>query len=224
MLLAAAPLVAQDNTLSDDQKAAGWQALFDGKTLAGWSIKSGFGTYKVDAGCVVGTTIAKSPNTFLCSNETFANFELTFEVKFDQFFNSGCQIRSKLKADKKSDKYGGRVYGPQVEIEKGPGQSGYIYGESAGGWQSPEPKSKDKAVNSHDYFKNDDWNVYRIRAVGRKIETWINGNKIADLAYDEGRYKKNTEGFIGLQVHGVGNNQTPMSVRWKNIYLKPITE
>lgn len=218
LLLATLPLFAGDNSLTDEQKTDGWKMLFDGTSLDGWSIKSGFATYKVDAGSVVGTTIAKSPNTFLCSNQTFADFELSFEVKFDQFFNSGCQIRSKLKGDK----YGGRAYGPQVEIEKSPGQSGFIYGEAAGGWQSPEPKSKDKAVNTHSHLNNEGWNQYRIVANGRKIQTWINGNKVADLDYDEERYKANSEGFIGLQVHGVGGNKKPMSVRWKNIYIKPL--
>ena len=76
---------AEDNTLTKEQKAAGWKMLFDGKTLEGWSIKSGFATYKVEDGAIVGTTKAKSPNTFLCSKESFADFELTFDVKFDQF-------------------------------------------------------------------------------------------------------------------------------------------
>ncbi|MDH3584631.1 MAG: DUF1080 domain-containing protein, partial [Phycisphaerae bacterium] len=216
LVLVAAPALAADNALTDKQKADGWKRLFDGRTLAGWSIKSGFATYRVQDGSIVGTTKAKSPNTFLCSDEKFADFELMFEVRFDQFFNSGCQIRSKLRGDK----HGGRVYGPQVEIEQSPGQSGFIYGEAAGGWQSPEPKSKDKSVSTHRHFKNDGWNQYRVRAVGRHIETWINGNKVADLEYDPKRYQDNPEGLIGLQVHGVGGNPKPMSVRWKNIYIR----
>ncbi|MDP6117830.1 MAG: DUF1080 domain-containing protein [Planctomycetota bacterium] len=211
-------ITADDNALSGDKTAAGWQMLFDGNTLEGWSIKSGFATYKVEDGSIVGTTAKGSPNTFLCSNKKFADFELTFEVKFDQFFNSGCQIRSKLRGEK----HGGRVYGPQVEIERSPGQSGFIYGEAAGGWQSPEPKSKDKAVSTHSHFKNEGWNQYRVLAAGQKIQTWINGKAVADLTYDEGRYKANSEGFIGLQVHGVGKNPKQMSVRWKNIYIRPI--
>ncbi len=217
-ILACQLVAAEDNTLTEEQKKEGWTLLFDGKTLDGWSIKSGFATYKVEDGSVVGTTKPGSPNTFLCSDAKFADFELTFEVKFDQFFNSGCQIRSKLRGDK----HGGRVYGPQVEIEKSPGQAGFIYGEAAGGWQSPEPKSKDKAVSTHSHFKNDGWNQYRIIAKGRKIQTWINGNPVADLEYDEQRYKDNSEGFIGLQVHGVGKNPTPMGVRWKNIYIRAL--
>lgn len=211
-------VLAADNELTPSQKAEGWQNLFDGKTLDGWSVKSGFATYKVEDGAIVGTTAPDSPNTFLVSKDTFRDFELTFDVRLDHNeLNSGVQIRSKLRGDQ----YGGRVYGPQVEIEAGPGQSGFIYGEAAGGWQSPEPLAKDKATSEHNHFKNGEWNHYRVRAVGRRIETWINGHKIADLMYDEKRYADNPEGFIGLQVHGVGK-RGPYSVRWKNIYVKPL--
>ena len=209
-----------DNSLTKKQKKAGWQQLFDGKTLEGWSVKSGFATYQVDGGAIVGTTTPGSPNTFLCSHKEFADFELTFQVKFDEkFFNSGVQIRAKLRGEE----YGGRVYGPQVEIEKSPGQSGYIYGEAAGGWQSPEPES-DAADSAHNYFQNEGWTQYRILAVGRKIQTWINGNLVADLVYDAGRYMDNSQGFIGLQVHGIGDGTEEMTVRWKNIFIKPIHE
>jgi len=221
LMLATAGLVrAEDNTLTPEQKADGWQNLFDGKTLDGWSVKSGVAAYKAEDGTILGTTVADSPNTFLVSDGQFKDFELTFEVKLENNeLNSGMQIRSKLKGDK----YGGRVYGPQVEIEAGPGQSGYIYGEAAGGWQSPEPKSKDPKVNQHSHFKNKEWNQYRVRAVGRKIETWINGQKIADLTYDQKLYDDNPEGFIGLQVHGVGK-KGPYQVRWKNIHIKKLSE
>lgn len=144
---------------------------------------------------------------------------LLFADRNHNELNSGVQIRSKLRGDL----YGGRVYGPQVEIESGPGQSGFIYGEAAGGWQSPEPLSKDKATSEHNHFNNGQWNHYRVRAVGRHIETWINGHKIADLMYDEKRYADNPEGFIGLQVHGVGK-RGPFSVRWKNIYVKRLND
>ncbi len=208
-----------DNVLTSQQKADGWQLLFDGKTLDGWNVKSGFATYAADKGAIVGTTEKGSPNTFLCSDREFADFELTFEVKFDdQFFNSGVQIRSKLRGNE----YGGRVYGPQVEIAISPGYAGYVYGEAAGGWQSTEPISDDEGKYKHNHFQNEGWNHYRIRAVGRRIQTWINGNLIADLMYDEGRYMDNSEGLIGLQVHSVPRNMDPMSVRWKNIYIQPL--
>ena len=72
----------------------------------------------------------------------------------------------------------------------------------------------------HSYFLNDAWNQYRILAVGRRIQTWINGNMVADLLYDEGRYMDNIEGFIGLQVHAHG---TPgLEVRWRNIRIQEL--
>ena len=38
--------------LADD----GFQSLFDGKTLEGWTQKNGTATYRVEDGCVVGKT------------------------------------------------------------------------------------------------------------------------------------------------------------------------
>ena len=79
LILAASVLVfqvasADDNTLSEKQKIEGWKQLFDGKTIDGWSIKSGVATYKVEDGSIVGTTVKGSPNTFLCSDKKFGDF------------------------------------------------------------------------------------------------------------------------------------------------------
>ena len=199
-----------------------WTPLFDGKSIDGWSVKSGYGTYAVEDGVIVGRTSEGSKNTFLCSPEEYGDFELVFDVKVDKGLNSGVQIRSKLKADRNADKYGGRVYGPQVEIETGPGQAGWVYGEATGrGWLSPEPKSDDKAVNQHDYFKNDDWNHFRVVARGANIKTYINGHLIADLT-DEEIYKTHPKGFIGLQVHGIKAGSGPYEVRWSNLKIQPL--
>ncbi|MEM6468212.1 MAG: DUF1080 domain-containing protein [Planctomycetota bacterium] len=196
----------------------GWMPLFDGKSIGGWEIKSGFATYEIEDGAILGKTATGSPNTFLCTPDEYGDFELEFEVKVDQGLNSGVQIRSKLK----EAPHGGRVFGPQVEIETGPGQAGFIYGEATGrGWLSPEPKSKDKAVNQHDIFKNDDWNKYRIVAKGANIKVWINGEMIADLT-DKETFETHPKGVIGLQVHGIKKDAGPFEVRWRNLKLKSL--
>ncbi|MFO7937953.1 MAG: DUF1080 domain-containing protein [Kiritimatiellia bacterium] len=209
---------AGDNCLCDTKKKEGWVSLFDGKTLNGWSVKSGFASYKVENGAIVGTTVKGSPNTFLCSDKTFRDYEITFDVKLDDNqLNSGIQTRSKLKGEK----YGGRVYGPQVEIMLSPGHSGYVYAEATGkGWVSEGPKKK--GGSRHTYFKNGEWNHYKIRAEGPHIQTWINGNKVEDLIYPEELQKLNPEGLFGLQVHGIKKDKGPWSVRWKNIYIKEL--
>lgn len=193
-----------------------WVQLFDGKTLTGWTQHNGKAEYKVEDNAIVGNTVFPSPNSFLCTKKVYDNFELLFEVKVDSGLNSGIQIRSKLKQGS------GRVYGPQVEIEMSPGQSGWIYGEGTGlKWLSPEPKSKDPKIKKNSFIKNDEWNSYRIIADGNNIQTWINGNKVADLTHKE-IYKSHPEGFIGLQVHSIKKGKGPFSVRWRNIRIKEL--
>lgn len=218
---APAPVLADDHKQGEKAEQGEWISLFDGETLDGWQIMSGKATYEVKDGSIVGTTEAGSPNTFLCTTETYGDFELTFEVLLeDNPLNSGVQIRSKN--DENTNKeYGGRIKGPQVEIEAGPGQSGFIYGEASGGWLSPEPKSKDKAVNSHNHFKNGQWNEYRVVAKGPVIQTWINGEMVADLTVSDKYQEDYAEGMIGLQVHGVGN-RGPFKVRWRNLKLREL--
>ena len=183
----------------------GFVCLFDGKTLDGWTQRNGKATYHVEDGAIVGRTAKNSPNSFLCTDKAYCDFELLFEVKVDPGLNSGVQIRSRSSKDYNNE----RVHGPQVEIECAPGESGYIYGEATGrGWLSPNRETKDA-------YKNDQWNRYRVLAVGPQIQTWINDVPVADLT-DEASSQC---GFIGLQVHGVGD-RGPFEVRWRNIKIK----
>ncbi len=202
----------------------GWVSLFDGKTLEGWKPAAhGQATYEVVDGAILGTTVEGSPNSFLASVEEFGDFELEFEVRVDNELNSGVQIRSREKTAEDIERSGGkgqvgRFHGPQVEIERSPGQSGYIYGEATGyGWLSPEPQQKPEA--SHEYIRNEKWNQYRVVAVGPRIQTWINGHAVADLTH-EGIYGTHPSGRIGLQVHGIGRGTGPYQVAWKNIRIR----
>lgn len=186
----------------------GWIELFDGKTLDGWTQYNGQATYRVEDGVIVGKTAKNSPNSFLCTDKAFDDFELEFEVMDEPGLNSGVQIRSRSSEDYNN----GRVHGPQVEIETAPGESGYIYGEATGrGWLSPKQPIKDA-------YKNGQWNKYRVVAVGPRIQTFINGTPVEDLT-DEASSRA---GFIGLQVHGVGD-RGPFEVRWRNIRIKDLS-
>lgn len=211
----------------------GWKSLFDGKTLNGWQKDEvGQAEYKVVDGTIHGKTVEGSPNTFLASVKEYGDFELEFEVKVHDKLNSGCQIRSRGKTEqdleaetkrtgKKRNRNAqlGRFHGPQVEIESSPGQSGYIYGEATGrGWLSPEPQDKEHA---HNHMKNNQWNKFRIVAQGPRIQTWINGQMVADLR-DELIYKTHPKGHIGLQVHGIKSGTGPYDVAWRNIRIREL--
>jgi type 1 glutamine amidotransferase len=185
-----------------------WKSLFNGKDLTGWTQKNGTASYRVSDGAIVGKTASGSPNSFLCSDEEYADFELIFEVNCDPKLNSGVQVRSRSTAEFNN----GRVHGPQVEIEGAPGESGYIYSEGTGrGWLSKTQPIKDA-------YKNDQWNRYALRASGDRIQTWVNGRKIEDL--NDGESFKS--GFIGLQVHSIKADEGPYEVRWRNIQVRPL--
>jgi hypothetical protein len=193
-----------------------WVSLFDDKSLDGWIQKNGTATYRVEEGAIVGQTTPGSPNSFLCSEKDYGDFELEFEVKLmDNELNSGVQIRSTTAEPEDGEEFG-RVNGPQVEIEASGAegtQSGLIYGEACGGWMSEDAEAKRFTA-----FKDGEWNSYRIVAKGPRIQTWINGEPIEDLVDDE-KFASHPKGFIGLQVHGVGD-KGPFEVAWRNIRIK----
>ncbi|MFO7975609.1 MAG: DUF1080 domain-containing protein [Candidatus Hydrogenedentota bacterium] len=195
-----------------------WKSLFDGKTLEGWIQKNGTATYRVEDGAIIGKTTKGSPNSFLCTKKEYGDFELQFEVNLlDNELNSGVQIRSKTREPKGDQKFG-RVNGPQIEIEasgENGAESGYIYGEACGGWMTPE----DELIPTK-AFKDGEWNKYRIVAKGPRIQTWINGKEIENLV-DEEKYESHPKGFIGLQVHGVGD-RGPYEVAWRKIRIKEL--
>lgn len=194
----------------------GWVALFDGRTLQGWTQKNGTATYRVEDGAIVGRTADGSPNSFLVSERTYGDFELEFEVQVDPALNSGVQIRSRAGDQPPGS---GRVNGPQVEIESSGaagGEAGYLYGEAAGGWLTPEARRK-----PHRFFRDGEWNRYRVIARGPRIQTWINGQPVDDLVHED-IFRTHPEGFIGLQVHSIPRGQGPFEVRWRNLRLREI--
>ncbi len=201
-----------------------WIDLFDGSTLNGWVHLNGSHTYTVEDSAIVGRTVEGSPNSFLSTLQTFDDFELELEVMIDSITNSGIQIRTKVKpvtVGEGHDQRAGRVYGPQVEMQRNQGlgtpTTGLIYGEALGtGWLS----SKDKIQKGHHYLIDGGWNNLRIVAQGPRIQTWVNGRQVEDLVNEE-VYKTNPGGFIGLQMHGIAGGG-PFVMKWRNIRIRPI--
>jgi predicted O-methyltransferase YrrM len=189
--------------------AAGqWASLFDGKSLAGWKVLNGTAKYEVEGKAIVGTTAEGSPNSFLCTERHYGDFELQFDVKVDPRLNSGVQVRSQSRPDYES----GRVHGYQVEIAVG-GDAGRIYDEARRAVWLDKDRSDPKARAA---FVADGWNRYRVLCLGDRIRTWVNGVPVADVTDSMDR-----AGFIGLQVHSF-KGDTPAQVRWRNLFLRPI--
>lgn len=206
-----------------------WIELFDGSSLDGWAIHSGFAKYRVENGAIVGTTVKNSPNTFLCTENSYSNFILEFDVMVDPRLNSGVQIRSRIAEEELTywlrDEKGkfkprtvpkDRVHGYQVEIAGAEvGSSGGIYDEARRAmveeWWIKKGTEASKA------FKDGQWNTYRIECKGQSIKTWVNGILTADI-----KDAMTSSGIIGLQVHSVGDDVTKYEVSWKNIRLQEL--
>ena len=184
-----------------------WVTLSGGKDLDGWRQINGTAKYEIHDGTIVGTTVKGSPNSFLCTEKHYSDFELEFEVKVDSRLNSGVQIRSNSYLEYRK----GRVHGYQVEIATG-GGAGFIYDEARRGWLSKD-RSDPEARQA---FKKDQWNKYRVVCVGESMKTWINGVPVTDVTDSLTR-----TGFIGLQVHGF-RGDPPAEVRWRNIRIREL--
>ncbi len=188
--------------------ASGWTSLFDGETLAGWTQKNGTAKYEVVDGTIVGTTVKGSPNSFLCSDQFYGDFELEFDVKLaNDELNSGVQIRSHSIPTYRD----GRIHGPQVEVSTN-GHAGFVYDEAGRGWLSPDRDDPAKRAA----FKSGEWNSYRVMAFGPTIRTWINGVPVANVV--DGR---SPSGLLGLQVHSVSGDPK-WSVAWRNLRIREL--
>jgi len=186
-----------------------WQNLFDGKTLNGWIQRNGKAQYTVEDGMIVGTTVLNTPNSFLCTEKLYTDFILELEFLVEPGMNSGIQIRSHSFEHFKDY----RVHGYQVEIDTSDrAWSGGIYDEARRGWLYPL-KDKPEAQKA---FKQNQWNHYRIEAIGDRIKTWVNGVPAADL--QDGM---TSTGLIALQVHA--SKDAGKKIKWRNIRIQDIS-
>ena len=196
-------------TISAFAQKEQWTSLFDGKTLKGWTQKNGQAKYTVEKGEIVGTTVANTPNSFLCTDKDYGDFILELDLKVDNSMNSGVQFRSLSKPDYQNN----RVHGYQMEVDPADrAWSGGIYDEARRDWLyipnfNPEGKKA---------FRKGEWNKYRIEAIGNVLRTWINGIPTAHLIDD-----MTASGLIALQVHAISKDQKEgTQIRWKNIRIQ----
>ncbi|OWW23640.1 hypothetical protein B4Q04_19310 [Zobellia sp. OII3] len=192
-----------------EKEAIPYIDLFDGETLTGWTQKGGEAIYGVRDNAIVGTTVKNTPNSFMTTDKMYDDFILELDFKVDPSMNSGIQIRSN------SFPYymNGRIHGYQVEIDPSDrAWSAGIYDEARRGWLHP---LADDNVKAKQAFKQNDWNHYRIEAIGDTLKTWINGVPAAHLIDSQ-----TDSGFIGLQVHSIHKDQKAgTEIAWKNIKI-----
>lgn len=187
-----------------------WKSLFNGKNLEGWKVLNGEAEFKVEDGIIVGISKMKTPNTFLATEKEYGDFILEYEAKIDPLLNAGLQFRSLSKPDYNN----GRVHGYQVELDpSNRAWSGGIYDEARRGWLynlECNPKGKEA-------FKQNEWNKFRVEALGNSIRVWLNGVPTSDLIDD-----MTSTGFIALQIHDIGEDEEKngKEILYRNIRIK----
>lgn len=164
--------------------------LFDGATLEGWEGDPAF--FQVRDGAIVGGSLDRPVphNAFLCTKREFSDFELDLEFKLIGLgANAGVQFRSSRIPNHHE------VSGYQADL--GAMYWGCLYDESRRNRVLARPKDEKALMKS---LRGGDWNTYRIRAQGPRIQLWI--NDIATVDYTEKEEGMAPAGVIGVQIHG----------------------
>src|SRR5690348_2605021 len=182
-----AAALAADPPAARDSRVGTESGFFNGKDLDGWEGLTKY--WSVKDGALVGYT-PEDPkhNTFLCSKKKYKDFELKFKVRLKGGIgNSGVQIRSTVTDAEKFI-----VAGPQCDI--GAGFWGSLYGEGKGFGKMMKQSPGDLVKK---VVKNDDFNDYHIKCVGKHVTIKINGETMVDGDFD----KVPEEGIIAWQLH-----------------------
>ena len=128
-------------------------------------------------------------NEFLCTMREYGDFDLRVKFKVvGKGANAGVQFRSKRVPNHHE------VSGYQADL--GDGWWGSLYDES----RRNKILAKADLAEVDRVLHRDDWNDYRILAIGKRIQLWINGQQTVD--YTEPDEQIVQRGLIGLQIHG----------------------
>lgn len=191
-----------------------WIPLQDGKSLKGWKAPERPESWKVEEGAFV--TRGERSHLFYVgkvSKHDFRNFEFSAEVMTSPGSNSGIYVHTKLQPDGwPAAGYELQVINSNPPAEK---MGGYIEHKMTGSiyavrntWVAPA--------------KDDEWFNYRIRVVGKTIQTFINDKLICEYAEPENPWRPNDKkgrllgsGTFALQAHDPGS-----VVKYRNMKVR----
>jgi hypothetical protein len=215
---------AQANTLSEEEKKAGWKLLFDGKDLDGWH------SFKMDSvrpGWQVkdGVLICADPHNAgdLCTNDKYGWFELQLDYNISPAGNSGIMYHV---TDEARSAW---ATGPEVQLEDNaaaadPVRCGWLYAL----YQPPADPQTGKTLDATKPAGR--WNRIRVVISPEKCVHEVNGVKYFEYVLGSDDFKqrvtkskfgkmplfaKSDNGYIALQGdHG--------QVSFRNIKIRPL--
>ena len=174
-------------------------SLFNGKDLTGWE-GFGSGKWSVDEeGNLVIENGDDRQYGYLCTRAYYKDFDLTCEFNQVSDGNSGLFFHSFIEGYNK-------VHGWQCEVAPKDHDTGGIYESYGRGWLVQIPEEKEGILKEHE------WNTLRLRVEGDHVQTWLNGEPMADITDEK---IGDVTGRLMLQIHD-GNN---IIVKWRNFNL-----
>lgn len=197
LFLNSAFLVLNDPNTEPQKKPV---KLFNGKDLTGWKI-NGTEKWFVEKGELICESGPDKGYGYLTTDKFYKNFDLSLKFKQEANGNSGVFFRSTVT--------GTKVAGWQVEVAPPNHDTGGIYESYGRNWLVQIPDEKEG------FLKMGEWNTLRIRAVGDRVQTWLNGNEMVDLS--DAKIGA-ADGSLALQIHDGGG----IRVRWKDILIEEL--
>lgn len=164
---------AADNQLTAAEKSAGWQLLFDGKTMTGWRTYANrpAGGWEVVDGTL--HAIAKVKGAELITEKKFRDFEFAWEWKLPPAGNNGV----KYFVTEARTKSPGHEY--QMLDDNAHPDAKFGAHRQTASFYEVLPPAADKPLK-----KIGEWNSSKIVVKGKTVEHWLNGKNV--LTYELG--------------------------------------
>lgn len=161
--------------------------LFNGSNLDGWVVEHG-GFWEVQYGELIGhhgvgwSTNPEKSGSWLRTQKEYSDFILELEYAVNAKGNSGVFIRSGTERNPAFTGHEFQILDDAYLAKAEKWSTGALYDVVAATKVMSRPAGE--------------WNRVRIEAKGRRIQAWLNGERILD--YPTAR---STRGYLGLQSH-----------------------
>lgn len=212
------------NTLTEKEKKAGWNLVFDGSTTAGWhgyNMSIFPDCWAIEDGCLTMNTTGGAESQDIITNKVYKNFAFSVDYKTDTAANSG--IIWQVKEDPKY-KFPYET-GPEMQIIDDEGWPGKLEEWQKSGANYAMYTAKVKA-----HKPVGEWNNILLVVNNNKVTQILNGVTVVEYEKytdewtklrnsgkwaDYPDYGKYDEGNISLQNHG-------SKVWFRNIKIKEL--
>jgi Domain of Unknown Function (DUF1080) len=224
----APPIPRQTYPVPAANDDAGWEPIFDGKSLSGWEGDPKY--WRVENGALVGEvtpeTLLKTNSFIIWRGGVTKDFELKAEYRISANGNSGINYRS---VEVPGVPFGMRGY--QADIDGQNRYTGQNYEERGRTFNAMRGQithiqtgKKAEIIGSlgdikelESFIKKDDWNEYYLIARGNTMIHILNGH-VMSVVIDDDNEGRRFDGELGVQVH-VG---PPMKIEYRNFRIKKL--